>query len=522
MNKSNKNIDKLVSEILKEEIEINSKKLSEQILLGPQDEPTPGEYRGDEEEDEEAEELSDQEPTYVGKGIGKNPWNVSRKPKMIGSFDDEHGWFDDIDTQSHGDAFDDYDEEEFNDFSSLIGKHGPDSQKWFAPDDGEKFFNRYKEKFGGKPFRVRTPKSFDEQEQEEGNAFSGALERAKKHHSKNFELDGETYPVKEGKDQKWIQKAVKHPGALHKKLGIPEGDKIPKTKLNSLKKELHLKSKGDKKLSSADSKLLKQVNLALNLKDINESKGSLRLTEDELIDMIEKIIKEQQVADKAEKDTFQMKKPEGLKKTIKVLDKNKTENDDYAKELTKKLTTYLKDGTKGKFETNPTDFPKSNHEIDKEDQIKKYTPSEAVDEYIEAFSYPGMTNLVYDEIKPDDKRIEKNLKGHSTTGNAEVDEEGKPLGNVVPSKTGERFYKNFKDNLYGAEQMNASYKRFPQPVDVEGETKESGTLKSKKSAVQKAQNVLNKVSESEVKKNKVINEDMEKMKNLISYNRKTQ
>ena len=34
-----------------------------------------------------------------------------------------------------------------------------------------------------------------------------------------------------------------------KKLGIPEGDKIPKSKLNSIKKDLMAKAKGDKKLN---------------------------------------------------------------------------------------------------------------------------------------------------------------------------------------------------------------------------------------------------------------------------------
>lgn len=27
--------------------------------------------------------------------------------------------------------------------------------------------------------------------------------------------------------EKFIQKAIKHPGALHKELGVPEGEKIP-------------------------------------------------------------------------------------------------------------------------------------------------------------------------------------------------------------------------------------------------------------------------------------------------------
>jgi hypothetical protein len=31
--------------------------------------------------------------------------------------------------------------------------------------------------------------------------------------------------------KKWIQKAIKHPGALHKQMGVPEGQKIPAGKL---------------------------------------------------------------------------------------------------------------------------------------------------------------------------------------------------------------------------------------------------------------------------------------------------
>ncbi len=30
---------------------------------------------------------------------------------------------------------------------------------------------------------------------------------------------------------KWISGAIKHPGALHKELGVPEGQKIPAKKL---------------------------------------------------------------------------------------------------------------------------------------------------------------------------------------------------------------------------------------------------------------------------------------------------
>jgi len=133
------------------------------------------------------------------------------------------------------------------------------------------------------------------------------------------------------------------------------------------------------------------------------------------------------------------------------------------------MKDYMKDmfmGGEG-YEADPEDFPQSNYQMDKDSKIMKYDPSEAVDEYIEAFAYPGMTNLVYDEIKPDDEMIGKQIKGDSKNGNAVTGKDGKALGNVSKrsTKVGDRFKKNFDENLYGAEQMNASYKRQSQPVD---------------------------------------------------------
>jgi hypothetical protein len=94
--------------------------------------------------------------------------------------------------------------------------------------------------------------------------------------------------------------------------------------------------------------------------------------------------------------------------------------------------------------------------MEKEHNEMKYHPSDAVEEYIEAFAYPGMTNLVYDEIKPDDEMITKQIKGDSKNGNAITSKDGKALGNVSKrsEKVGERFKKNFDDNLYGAEQID--------------------------------------------------------------------
>jgi hypothetical protein len=203
---------------------------------------------------------------------------------------------------------------------------------------------------------------------------------------------------------------------------------------------------------------------------------------------------------------------------------DKKENDNYLKSVAKKMTDYLKGSSDSgsKYEMKETKkFPTENGGM-KKGIRKKYTPSDAVDEYIDAFSYPGQTNLVYDEIKPNDEKIKGQLVGSSTNGNAQVDKDGNALGNVVPSKVGEKFYNNFKDNLYGQEQMNASYKRQPQPIDQAGEETERGTLKSKKGK-KTSQSILNKLEESKnIKQETQLNEEFGRMQELMGYSRKTQ
>jgi hypothetical protein len=299
-----------------------------------------------------------------------------------------------------------------------------------------------KGKITGADFKkLRSMKKEDmDEEMEEGNAFTGALAKAKESGKKEFDIDGKKYHVKESK----------------------------------------------KKVKSNDS---------------------IQLTESEMINLIEKIVLEQ-------------KKAKGMAETEKVLKADKKENDQALKAVTKKMSDYVKKGSNGDYTMEPKKFPQGNNTLKKDNKVKKYSPSKAVDEYIDAFAYPGMTNLVFDEIKPDDKKIEKYLKGHKTTGNAQVDEDGNALGNVVSSEVGEKFYKNYEDNLYGQEQMNASYKRQPQPVDSAGENTDNRSLKSIKG--KKAQNILNKLDETKTETNTVLNEEFEKMKRLLSYNKKTQ
>ena len=54
--------------------------------------------------------------------------------------------------------------------------------------------------------------------------------------------------------EKWIAGAIKNPGALHKELGVPQGKKIPESKL--------------KKAEHAGGKLGKRARLAETLKGL--------------------------------------------------------------------------------------------------------------------------------------------------------------------------------------------------------------------------------------------------------------
>ena len=283
---------------------------------------------------------------------------------------------------------------------------------------------------------------------------------------------------------------------------------------------------GDKKVTRKDILLGRGVKLKENKKVDNQtqyrllSNGEFALfTEEEIVDMIEKIVKE-------EKNNIKnLTQPKGMTEYERVHKADKKEEDQYFKDLAKKMKDYLQDMSEdeSKYEMKETQkFPTENGGM-KKGIRKKYTPSDAVDEYVDAFSYPGQTNLRFDEVKPVDGNIEKYLKGDSTTGNAQVDKDGNALGNVVPSEVGEKFYKNYKENLYGQEQADASYKRQPQPVDVAGEKTESGSLKSKRGKGKKtAQSIMDKLDESISVKPEKLNEEFERMQTLMGYKKKTQ
>jgi hypothetical protein len=373
-----------------------------------------------------------------------------------------------------------------------------------SPNITPKNLSKARVKNTGDKYQRKVSKEFDdyESEQEEGTLYEIAIERTIEESSDKFIQKAEKEIDKKGTKGKF--------GSWCKRNGLASAEgEVTKRCI-------------DKAMKSDDSEVVKMANFAKNIggfhgaKHKKTVKESALFTESEVIELIEKIIKEEEKKFKAGRE------PRGYAEYERVHRADKKEEDDYMKALAKKMKDYLKDSTKGEYKESPEKFPQSNYEIDKNAKVKKYVPSQAVDDYQDAFSYPGMTNLVYDEIKPNDKNIEKYLKGDSTTGNAQVDKDGKALGNVVPSEVGEKFFKNYKDNLYGQEQMDASYKRQPQPVDQAGEETERGSLKSKRGK-KTSQSVLNKLEEGvNDKETQKLNEEFNRMKSLMGYTDKTQ
>jgi len=314
---------------------------------------------------------------------------------------------------------------------------------------------------------------------------------------KGKEDDYEDYSDDEYKDHMWIgeEKFIQKATKKMEKKGTT-GKFASWCKKEGLDKDGEVTKKCiDKAMKSDDPKVVKMANFAKNIGGFKGAKHeSVQMSESELIDLIEELVNESKIP--------------GVYNTDKANKASGNDAKNYYKEVTKKIKDYLKNGSKGKYTENPDYFPKQNGQLAKMDK-KAYEPSEAVEEYIDAFSHPGQTNIVYDEIKPDDKRIKDQLEGSAKNGNSQE------YANAEKTETGNKFYKNYEENLYGAEQMDASYKRQPQPVDIEGEGKSKTKLPRRKTSAQKAEKVLSQLESMDEKKKNKINKEMSRRLNMV-------
>jgi hypothetical protein len=123
---------------------------------------------------------------------------------------------------------------------------------------------------------------------------------------RNEEENEEAY---EAKSEKWIQDAIKRPGALRKKLGKKGDEKISSSEINKEISELKSKDKDkDKKgvqgLSKKDLTKFKQLNLAKTLKGLKEHQDTTNYMFFGNLQTIKRLVDEMLEMDESEVDAI--------------------------------------------------------------------------------------------------------------------------------------------------------------------------------------------------------------------------
>jgi hypothetical protein len=200
---------------------------------------------------------------------------------------------------------------------------------------------------------------------------------------------------------------------------------------------------------------------------MESKKKVLRLTESEMLKMIKIMVKES---------------VPGLVVTKKAQTQSKKDNESNSSEVAKKI----KKSTTFSGNDNP-EFPKP---IGKGEKVaRKNTPEQ--EEEIEDNRGGGLEDLSYD-MEPSQQfkdRLKKSLEGHSSTGNSQE------YGNVIKSDLGKNIAKKVERKHKQKENM-VMYNKDVQPVK--------------------------NVNESKSKFSELLNEEISKMKNIASYDKKTQ
>jgi hypothetical protein len=217
-------------------------------------------------------------------------------------------------------------------------------------------------------------------------------------------------------------------------------------------------------------------------------------SESEVIDMIEQFVNEEK------QNIKKGQTPAGYMAYEKAVKQSKKENDDYIGSVLKKLKAYTKPGSETTYDMNPKMFQRGNGEF-KEMEKKAYEVSKDGDEFIDDYLRPGMQTLDYDEMQPNEEWIDDLIQGSSRTGN------NQEWANAEQTDANKRLNKTRKKGAYN-KAKRAAYNKAPQPVITDKPGQETGKG-------------LNLKIES-VNESPILNEEFNRMKQLMGYNDKTQ
>ncbi len=262
-------------------------------------------------------------------------------------------------------------------------------------------------------------------ETKEGNAFTGALAKAKEDGDDSFTVDGKEFDVEENEDCMECGSNSMEEGETCEKCG--------------------------KEICECGGNMY-------------ESKKSIRLSESELVSLIKKMVSEavpgMETYEKSHKGSGSL-------------------NDEALSDVEKKIKNYLN------FDGN--DNPEFPNQVGGEVKARRADDEES--EEVADHRGGGLEDLIYD-VEPSKEaqdRHEMALKGDTKMGNSQ------DAANVIPSKLGEKIIKKVKRK--DKEEAEASmYPKDAQPVKIVKEAKEET----------------------------IISEEIQRMKQMASYNKKTQ
>lgn len=265
-------------------------------------------------------------------------------------------------------------------------------------------------------------------EPKEGNAFTGALAKAKEDGDDSFTVDGKEFDVEEGEEECYECGSN----------SMEEGETCEKC--------------GKEICECGDS--------------MYESKKSIRLSESELVSLIKKMVSEA---------------VPGMETYEKSHKGSGSQNNEALSDVEEKIKEYLN------FDGN--DNPEFPNQIGGE--VKARRADEKESEEVADHRGGGLEDLIYDvdPSKEAQDRHEMALKGDTKMGNSQ------DAANVVPSKLGEKIIKKVKRKDKEEENM-PMYNKDVQPS--------------------------REVKESEQAAQNVISEEIQRMKQMASYNKKTQ
>jgi len=267
-------------------------------------------------------------------------------------------------------------------------------------------------------------KHMDETDMDEGNAFTGALANAKKHHKDEFNVDGKKFHVKE----------------------------------------------------------------------------SVKLTEAELVDLIENLVNEKET-----KGLKNLAKPKGMAEYERAYKGSGRENKEAIGNSGKKMKEYVKYGSEGEYDANPKDFPMSNGQI-KHKNIKGFNMDDKGTDFIKSYLQPGQEDISYDEMHPNEEQIKNNIEGSSKTGNSDE------YANSVKTDVNKNLLKKQKARKLDILSKKAANKD-PQPTFP---------TKSKSPGYSDGDGIRVTNESNNHKEERILNEEFNRIAELMKYNRSTQ